>query len=403
MFSFFKKKQISIWPSKASESVASLALLIDSLGFPFTGWKHPDLEMNEYYTDVIKYACNSNQLFTYRYLFDDHLMGEIMLGCALAVAKEERKDLVETLEFGILNLETLMKLSADDVSRSDNPLNSLFNIFAQIWEMKFCDDDNKPEKEREDLRKVLYECLIHSRSQAINAFEPMIKSIKVFDLEEIEQLSFRKERSLYEDLLFRRYTNYKLFKLMPFPNASLLLEARKKEYQTAVDAENSKTSCLVKLKDDMESSGSDTKLLYDKFCDFLNTMDDIRLELKVIGGEHCSIKLKEITETRNSIFENMTKVFVEYDSSFTDMMEKLRINYDSTYDEMTKNNMFQLKYIDPVEIPSYVLTLSDEDLISLKEYVSKDEMFKHLSAHMLDVLLDDEESKEIYRKIELLG
>ena len=190
---------------------------------------------------------------------------------------------------------------------------------------------------------------------------------------------------------------------MPFPNASLLLEARKKEYQTAIDAENSKTSCLVKLKDDMESSGSDTKLLYDKFCDFLNTMDDIRLELKVIGGEHCSIKLKEITETRNSIFENMTKVFVEFDSSFTDMMEKLRINYDSTYDEMTKNNMFQLKYIDPVEIPSYVLTLSDEDLISLKEYVSKDEMFKHLSAHMLDVLLDDEESKEIYRKIELLG
>jgi hypothetical protein len=403
MFSFFKKKQISIWPSKASESVASLALLIDSLGFPFTGWKHPDLEMNEYYTDVIKYACNSNQLFTYRYLFDDHLMGEIMLGCALAVAKEERKELVETLEFGIFNLETLMKLSADDVSRSDNPLNSLFNIFAQIWEMKFCDDHNKPEKEREDLRKVLYECLIHSRSQAINAFEPMIKSIKSFDLEEIEQLSFRKERSLYEDLLFRRYTNYKLFKFLPFPNANLLLEARKKEYQTAVDAENFQTSCLVKLKDDMESSGSDMNLLYDRFRDFLNTMDDIRFELKVIGGEHCSLKLTEITETRNTIFENMTKVFVEYDSDFTDMMDKLRSDYDSTYEKMTKNNMFQLKYIDPVEIPSYILTLSDDDLIPLKEYVSKDEMFKHLSAHMLDVLLDDEESKEIYRKIELLG
>jgi hypothetical protein len=29
MFNFFKKKKISIWPSKASESVASLALLID--------------------------------------------------------------------------------------------------------------------------------------------------------------------------------------------------------------------------------------------------------------------------------------------------------------------------------------------------------------------------------------
>jgi hypothetical protein len=403
MFEFFKKKQISIWPSKASDSVASLALLIDSLGFPFTGWKHPDLEMNEYYTDVIKYACNSNQLFTYRYLFQDNLIGEIMLGCALEVAKLERKELVETLEFGILNLETIMKLSADDVNESDNPLNSLFNVFAQIWEMKFCEDDNKEEKEREDLRKVLYDCLIHSRTQAINAFDPMIKSIKTFDLEEIEQLSFRKNRSLFEDILFRRYSNPKLFKLMPFPNAQLLLDARIKEYKLAVDAENTKTSCMLNLKEAMESSGSDSKLLYDKFCEFLNVMDDTRLELKVIGGEHCSLKLKDITETRNTIFDSMTKVFVEYDSVFTEMMLSLRTNYDDTYQEMSSNNMFQLKYVDPVEIPSYVLTLSDEDLISLKEYVSKDEMFKHLSAHMLDVLLDDEESKEIYRKIELLG
>ena len=40
MFDFFKKKQIKIYPTKASQSIASLALLIDSSGYPFSDWQH---------------------------------------------------------------------------------------------------------------------------------------------------------------------------------------------------------------------------------------------------------------------------------------------------------------------------------------------------------------------------
>ena len=403
MFDFFKKKKISIWPSKASDSVASLALLIDSLGFPFTGWKHPDLEMSEYYTDVIKFACNSNQAFTYRYLFDDNLVGEVMLGCALAVARDEREELVKTLELGIFTLESILKLSATDVSDSDSPLNTLFSRFAQFWEMTMCDKDNKSEEEREDLRKVLYECLIHSRTQAINAFEPMIGSVKVYDLDTIEQITYRKDRGLYEEILFKRSTYPKLFKFMPIPNAKLLLDSRKTEYDTAIKAEDSKQSCLVKLSSDMKECGNDSNLLYDRFCEFLNEIDDIRLELKVIGGEHCNLKLNEITETRNSIFESMTKIFVEYDSNLIDLMNKLRSNYDSTYEQMSNEKMMPFKYIDTKEIPSYILTLPDEDLIQMREHISKDDMYRHLASHMLDALMDKEENEEIIRKVELLG
>lgn len=403
MFDFFKKKKLSIWPNKASDSVASLALLIDSLGFPFTGWKHPDLEMNDYYTDVIKFACNSNQLFTYRYLHDDYLVGEVMLGCALAVAREEREELVKTLEFGIFTLESIMRLTASDVTDSDSPLNTLFSRFAQLWEMTMCENDNKSEEEREDLRKVLYECLIHSRTQAINAFEPMIDSIKVYDLDTIEQITYRKDRGLYEEILFKRSTYPKLFKFMPIPNAQLLIDSRRAEYDTAIKAEDSKQTCLAKLSNDMEECGNDSKLLYDRFCEFLNEIDDIRLELKVIGGEHCNLKLEDITETRNSIFESMTKVFVEYDSTFTDLMTKLRSNYDSTYEQMSNEKMMPFKYIDTREIPSYILTLPDDDLIKMREHISKDDMYKHLAGHMLDALMDEEENKEIVRKVELLG
>jgi hypothetical protein len=407
MFDFFKKKKISIWPNKASDSVASLALLIDSLGFPFTGWKHPDLEMSEYYTDVIKFACNSNQVFTYRYLFDDNLVGEVMLGCALAVARDEREELVKTLEFGIFTLETIMKLTTSDAINSDNPLNVLFSRFAELWETTMCDKDNKAEEEREALRKVLYECLIHSRSQAINAFNPMIESIKIYDLEEIEQLTYRKERGLYEEVLFKRSTHPKLFKFMPIPNAQLLLEARRKEYQTAIKAESTQQSCLIKLRDDMKEYGRDTRMLYDKFCEFLALMDDIRLELHVIGGEHCKLKLDEITYTRNDYFDKVTKIFVSFEETFEPVMESLRTNYDSTYDQMSNEKMTALKYIDTKEIPSYVLTLPDEVFIAVKEFVSRDEMNKHLFDHcpelMLGIVTEDEDSKEIYRKVELLA
>ena len=403
MFDFFKKKKISIWPNKASDSVASLALLIDSLGFPFTGWKHPDLEMSEYYTDVIKFACNSNQAFTYRYLFDDNLVGEVMLGCALAVARDEREELVKTLELGIFTLESILKLSATDVSDSDSPLNTLFSRFAQFWEMTMCDKDNKSEEEREDLRKVLYECLIHSRSQAINAFNPMIESIKIYDLEEIEQLTYRKERGLYEEVLFKRSTYPKLFKLMPTPNAQLLLDARKKEYETAIRAESTKHSCSVKLRDDMEKYSHDSQVLYDKFYEYFDAIDKIRLELEVIGGEHCLSKLSDINDMRESIFTMMTDMFVAFEETFAPVMENLRINFDTTYQKMVSDIMMIFQYIDKVEIPSFILTLPDEDLLQLKEYVKKEDMYKHLAGNMLDVLLDEEENKEVYRKIELLG
>ena len=403
MFDFFKKKKISIWPSKASDSVASLALLIDSLGFPFTGWKHPDLEMSEYYTDVIKFACNSNQAFTYRYLFDDNLVGEVMLGCALAVARDEREELVKTLELGIFTLESILKLSATDVSDSDSPLNTLFSRFAQFWEMTMCDKDNKSEEEREDLRKVLYECLIHSRSQAINAFNPMIESIKIYDLEEIEQLTYRKERGLYEEVLFKRSTYPKLFKLMTIPNAQLLLEARKKEYETAIRAESIKHSCSVKLRDDMENYGNDSKVLYNKFYEYFDEIDRVRLELEVIGGEHCLSKLSDINDMRESIFTMMTDMFVAFEETFAPVMENLRINFDTTYQKMVSDKMMIFQYIDKVEIPSFILTLPDEDLLQLKEYVKKEDMYKHLAGNMLDVLMDEEINEEIIRKVELLG
>ena len=402
MFDFFKKKKISVWPSKASDSASSLGLLTTSLGYPFTGWKVPDMELSDYEENVIKPACHCNQLFTYRYLYEDNLLGEIMLGCALAIAKEAREDLIEYLDFGVFTLEEILKIIATDAVKDKNPINIVMSRFALLWEMRMCDGDNKDEKYREKLREKIYSCLFHSRNQAINAFDPMISNISDYNLDEIEQLTYRRKRSIFEEVLYKRSNQPNLFRHMPLPNAQLLLEARRKEYQTALDAEDTKQNCFIKLKKDMESCGSDSKLLYDKFCEFLNVMDDLRLELKLIGGEYCDSKLVEITDSRNDIFDSMTKVFVEYEESFSDLMSSLRNNYDSTYTEM-ENDLGIFKYIDTKEIPSFALTLSDEIFIKLKDTVSKEEMESYLVTNMIDILLDGEEREEVYRKVNLLS
>ena len=57
MFNFFKKKEIKIYSTKASQSIASLALLIDSRGYPFSDWQDPEIELTEDEVNLIEPAC----------------------------------------------------------------------------------------------------------------------------------------------------------------------------------------------------------------------------------------------------------------------------------------------------------------------------------------------------------
>ena len=109
MFNIFKKKEIKIYPIKASQSIASLALLIDSNGYPFSDWKDPGISLTEEEVNLIEPACQSLQLFYYRYAYNDkHLLGEVMLGCVLSVVKDNKPDLANLYEIGIDLFEETM-------------------------------------------------------------------------------------------------------------------------------------------------------------------------------------------------------------------------------------------------------------------------------------------------------
>jgi len=404
MFDFFKKrKKLSIWPNRASESVSSMGLLVSSLGFPFNEWKHPDLILTDYESSVIRPACHCNQIFAYRYLFEDHLIGEVMLGSALSIAREERGDFINSLEFGLMTLEESLKIIGPEASDSEDPINIVLARFSQMWEIVMCEDDGKEESFRESLREKTYKCLWHSRLQAINAFDPMIKNILIYNLSDIEQVSYRKDRSIFEEVLYRRSKYPVLFRHMLAPNAELLLEARRKAQEFAVNSDVKYRDSLVQLKHNLEDAdNSGSEAIYNKFREYLDSTDDLRYELHLVGGEDCRLKLRELTEGRESIFNLVKASFVSYDNNFEGLMVELKKNYDGTYQKMLELPGIY-RFVDDKEIPSFALTMDDDEFSKLKDSVEPQEFLSYLERNRIDINLPSEQKYEVGRKISLLN
>ena len=218
MFNFFKKKDIKIYPVKASQSIASLALLIDSRGYPFSDWKVKDISLTEDEEHLIEPACQCLQLFFYRYAYNEkHLLGEVMLGCVLSVVKENKPELAKLYELGIELFEETMLFLFNQSMNKQELLANLPSYFAVNWERNYNQEETSKEVRTQTANKLL-QCLLHSRTSGDSVLQPMIDSIVDFDLEEIEQISFRKNMSLYEDVLYKRLAYPFLFRHMKTPH-----------------------------------------------------------------------------------------------------------------------------------------------------------------------------------------
>jgi len=273
MFNFFNKKEIKIYPKKASQSIASLALLINSCGYPFSDWQDPNLELTEDEKNLIEPACQCLQLFFYRYAYNErHLLGEVMLGSVLAVVKDNNPHLAKLYERGIeLFEETMLFLFSKSISKEDL-IDNLQLYFAVNWERNYNREETSKEK-RDQTSEKLLSCLQHSRISGDSVLKPMIDAIVDFDLDEIEQISFRNNRSILEDILYKRIYLPFLFKHMPITNAKLLLESRQKEHQLAIEFTSKKDQIEKNFIEGLKSDGSTYQSIRDFYLEFIKSID----------------------------------------------------------------------------------------------------------------------------------
>ena len=402
MFNFFKKKDIKIYPVKASQSIASLALLIDSRGYPFSDWKVKDIHLTEDEEHLIEPACQCLQLFFYRYAYNEkHLLGEVMLGCVLSVVKENKPELAKLYELGIDLFEETMLFLFNQSMNKQELLADLPSYFAVNWERNYNQEETSKEVRTQTANKLL-QCLLHSRTSGDSVLQPMIDSIVDFDLEEIEQISFRKNMSLYEDVLYKRLAYPFLFRHMKTPNASLLLACRQREKNLALDLSSEKDSIEKTFIDNISNDGLTFQLLRDSYLDFIKAIDEIRAELSNIGGTDCNVCLKEVELSRKKINELYLKLIADSLPEKLDSEIEFCLKLDEIY--LDVKDLFNItKHIDSDETMSYILTLDDVSISKYTEAIKIEVIVDYLKKASLIEHFSDEEKDFVNSKIRLFS
>jgi len=402
MFNFFKKKDIKIYPVKASQSIASLALLIDSRGYPFSDWKVKDISLTEDEEHLIEPACQCLQLFFYRYAYNEkHLLGEVMLGCVLSVVKENKPELAKLYELGIELFEETMLFLFNQSMNKQELLANLPSYFAVNWERNYNQEETSKEVRTQTANKLL-QCLLHSRTSGDSVLQPMIDSIVDFDLEEIEQISFRKNMSLYEDVLYKRLAYPFLFRHMKTPNASLLLACRQREKNLALDFSSEKDSIEKTFIDNISNDGLTFQLLRDSYLDFIKAIDEIRAELSNIGGTDCNVCLKEVELSRKKINELYLKLIADSLPEKLDSEIEFCLKLDEIY--LDVKDLFNItKHIDSDETMSYILTLDDVSISKYTEAIKIEVIVDYLKKASLIEHFSDEEKDFVNSKIRLFS
>jgi len=402
MLNFFKKKEIKIYPVKASQSIASLALLLDSKGFPFSDWKAPDIELTEDEKNLIEPACQCLQLFYYRYAYNDkHLLGDVMLGCVLAVIKDRNPHLAELYEIGINLFEETMLFLFNKSTNVDEVHDNLLSYFAVNWERNY-NRENTDTKIRDQVSEKLLQCLIHSRKTGDSVLQPMINAINDFDLEDIEQISYRKNRSIFENVLYKRSYFPFLFKHMPIPNAALLLEARQKESKLALEVSSNKRKIEDSFVNSFKADGLTYQSIRDSYLNFIRSIDEVRSDLVNVGGLDCNISLKEVESSREKYSDIYIEVIAE---SVPQKLEEER-EFIKKLDEiyiMVLDSFDVTNYIHSDELISYIFTMDDSFVSKFEKAIKVELIVEYFKTHNLIQDFDEEQKEYVNSKIKLFS
>ena len=402
MFNIFKKKDIKMYPTKASQSIASLALLINNGGYPFSDWKDPSVQLTEEEKNLIEPACQCLQLFFYRYAYNErHLLGDVMLGSVLAVVKDNNPHLAKLYEIGIdLFEETMLFLFNKSMNKKDL-IDNLPSYFAVNWERNYNRDETSKEIRDETSEKLL-QCLLYSRTTGDSVLQPMIDAIVDFDLDEIEQISFRKKRSLFEDVLYKRTYYPFLFRHMPIPNANLLLESRQKEHNLALEFTSKKDVLENNFIESFKRDGLTYQSIRDSYLEFIKSIDEIRSDLVNIGGVDCNICLNDLEVSR----QKMSDLYLELiANSLPDKLEaekEFKLKLDGIY--LSVLELFNpAEYINPDEMISYIFTMEDSYILRYSKAIKVDLIVEYFKTNNLIQGFDEEQKEFVNSKLKLFS
>ncbi len=373
MFEIFRRKprqDLSIWPRTASKSLESLSLLFCSMGFPFSGWKHPDWKCSKENEALFKPACNAFQVATYFSFFvnkcDDDLLSGLARETFIEIAKLGRKDFAEALEYFLEVQDASMVVASENAEAGIDKYAAMLAVIAMGWLTldaksgkgdKVNLEDSSQEKRLNDLCKYLS----HARTQALSAFEPMVNAIVDFDVENFKCFSFKKNRSVFEEVLWRRIEFPELFSHMPEVTATLLLDARRKERDSYYTLSGERKELLSVISERLKNNIMPD--FAEPYFKSLSEIDDLSQKAFFIGGD-CLPIYEELTKFRGNLVE------LSNQDENLERLVKACDNYKCLA-FMSKIGG-ALRWVESSEVPSFILADTEEEIAAFAELVAAD-------------------------------
>ena len=389
IFGFKKKPSLSIFPNTASASVSSLALLLVTMGPPFSEWKPDDLDLTEEEQGGVHLACNCLQLFMYPTQFKKTILGEVLMGCALTIAKDERPELADFMHKGYSVIENAFSAAALAYGVEDASESKLLSFVASTWVETF--EVNLTETESRTRAEKIYQCFLYAKDRASAIFQPMVTAIDTFDLDEIYQLDFYEHNlSIFERALQNREKFKFLYRGFEPPTAKEQYEAKLKELEAAksleAEFEASIETMVAKL------GNIEAKDACDLIRDWFWVSQDTLAALKTVQGERCMIAGLSVRQEQERMVEMLKPLLTECLGQGADINEMIESWRDATVKTGISAKVATLaKNIPSDELPNYLLSLGPDYFDSLKLYKFKEPMTRFVeSIGGLDSFSEDE-------------
>jgi hypothetical protein len=301
-------------------------------------------------------------------------VGEVMLGCALAVAKKQRDGLIDLMNLGYSVITDAFQLGVQQNGTEDEGVRKTILFVAMTWVRVMSTHGGKLTEEEEiALAMKLDRCLFHARDRANVILEPMAKSVTEFDLESVGQLNFfEKDLSLFERALQNREKFEFLYPGFEPPNAQLQVEAKVKEDGLAQSLSEKHEAAVVAMVGGLSETddAGEKESQFEAIKEWYFACDDTLVELRCISGKRCKIAIGVVASRKEEMVELLKPILVhilgpgaEPDAIFKGFQEAC----DSHSQTLRTKIFLQIKHLPDGELMSHLFTLSLDDFAGLKD------------------------------------
>jgi hypothetical protein len=357
-----------------SNAISTVADLFMAGQFPFSEWEDKRIPLSDderaFFARVcltMQLSCFSNTIET---LTNDPLMGELCMHALLKkIATDIDDDLTSNVFFRCYTTHNSIVSEIIDKKLSGE-LND--DGYAKEQLAIFLVANENKTKNRTFGTETAFKLSANidcAMTKAAPIFTDMCDKISIFDTENIKPIYFREDRSIFEDIIYRKFRYPEIFELAAVVNARDLIHARHIEKNRFLVDHKSLLSIHTRASE-LPKEDVTTEDGYNVVRDWVFDLDDCRHRCHTIGGE-CDKIFIALNYLRENIFNSLAEIAST--RGVLHLYEHLYGVCDRNYINLTKSKLVSaIRIVDAKDVVPFILSSSEDDIIQFINIADKD-------------------------------